>query len=59
MVFDPKSVGDHMPVVVHNANIAQVSSDKYLGVHMYNVLSWKVQLECVCCRVQPMPLFPM
>jgi hypothetical protein len=48
MVFDLKSVGDHKPVAVHNANIAQVSPYKYLGVHMDNVLSWRVQVESVC-----------
>lgn len=40
----PNIVSDHVPVVVYNANIAQVSSYKYLGVHMDNVLSWKVQV---------------
>jgi hypothetical protein len=53
MAFDLKSVGDHVLVVVRNANIAQVSSYKYLGVHtcMDNIFSWKVQVESVCSRV--------
>lgn len=57
MVFDPKSVDDHVPVVVHNVNIAQVSSYKYLGVHMGNVLSWEVQVESLL-QSPTTPLFP-
>ena len=30
MVFDPKSVGNHVPVVVHNANIAQLSTGSWV-----------------------------
>lgn len=57
MVFDPISVGDHAPVVVHNTKTAQVRSSKYLGVHMDNVLSWKVQVECLI-QSPTTPLFP-
>ena len=50
MAFDPKSAGDH--VLVHNPNIAQFSSYNYLGVNMDNVVSWKIEVESVCCRLQ-------
>lgn len=30
--FDPKGIGDHTPLFVHNQEIAQVQSYKYLGV---------------------------
>lgn len=42
MVFDPKSIGDHSPVVIHDQSIVQVSSYRYLGVHIDNKLTWSV-----------------
>ncbi|MGL4646572.1 MAG: hypothetical protein ACRCVL_05630, partial [Cetobacterium sp.] len=32
MVFDPRGLGDHRPLTIHNQNVVQVSSYKYLGV---------------------------
>ena len=52
MVFDPKSLGDHSPVVIHGQNIAQVDSYRHLGMHIDNKLTWSVQIENVCSRVQ-------
>ncbi|KAM3864809.1 LOW QUALITY PROTEIN: caspase-6-like [Diretmus argenteus] len=52
MVFDPKSIGDHSPVVIHGQNIAQVDSYRYLGIHIDNKLTWSVQVENICSRVQ-------
>lgn len=52
MVFDPKSLGDHSPVVIHGHAIAQVDSYRYLGIHMDNKLVWKVHVDAVCSRVQ-------
>ncbi len=39
MVFDPRGVGDHRPVVIHNQAIAQVQSYKYLGVFIDNTVA--------------------
>ena len=36
MMLDPRSVGDHTPVVIHKEKINQVSSYRYLGVHLDN-----------------------
>lgn len=33
-------------------SMLMVFDPKYLGVHMDNVLCWKVQVESVCCRIQ-------
>ncbi len=33
-MFDPKGIADHTPVFVHNREIAQVKSCKYLGVYI-------------------------
>ncbi len=52
MVLDPRSVGDHSPVVIHDIHIEQVCSYKYLGVHMDNTFSFKDHVETVCSRLQ-------
>lgn len=52
MVFDPKSIGDHSPVVIHDHNIAQVDSHRYLGINIGNKLTRSVQVESVCTRGQ-------
>ena len=52
MVWDPKAVGDLRPVVIHNEPITQVSSYKYLGVHLDNTLSWKAHVQGLCSRLQ-------
>ncbi len=52
MMFEPKSIGDHLPVVINGQNIAQVDSCRYLGIHIVNKLTWRVQGENVCIRVQ-------
>ncbi len=51
-MFDPKSIGDHFPVVINGQNIVQVDSCRYLGIHIDNKLTWSVQVENVCIRVQ-------
>ncbi len=48
----PKSIGDHLPVVINGQNIVQVDSCRYLGIHIDNKLTWSVQVENVCIRVQ-------
>ena len=52
MVFDPKSMGDHSSVVIHDQNIAQVDSYRYLGIHNHNKLTCSVQVENISTRVQ-------
>lgn len=44
MVFDPGHVGDNSPLLIHDVNIAQVDSYKYLVVHMNSNLSWNVHV---------------
>ncbi len=51
-LFDPKSIGDHSPVVINGQNIAQVDSCRYLDIHIDDKLTWSVQVENVCTRVQ-------
>ena len=45
MVLDPRQVTDHEPVVIKNQEITQVSSYKYLGVHIDNLLCWKTPVQ--------------
>ena len=40
------------PVTVHNAEIEQVSSYKYLGIYVDATLSWSVHVDFICCKVQ-------
>ena len=40
------------PVTVHNAEIEQVSSYKYLGIYVDATLSWSVHVDFICGKVQ-------
>ncbi len=51
MIFDPRSIGDHTPVFIHETSIKQVSSYKYLGIHMDDKLSWGIHVDAICSRV--------
>ena len=51
MVFDPKKLGSHNPVVIGDIKIEQVVSYKYLGIHMDNQLKWNVQVDCLCAKL--------
>ena len=42
-------VADHLPVVIHGEEIAQIGQYKYLGVN--NKLSWNVHVHSVCSKV--------
>ena len=44
-------MGDLRPVVIHNEPIAQVSSYKYLGVHIDSTLSLRVHVEGLWSRL--------
>ena len=52
MVLDPRQVTDHEPVVIKNQKITRVSSYKYLGVHIDNLLCWKTHIDNLCNRLQ-------
>ena len=39
-------------VVIKNQEITQVSSYKYLGVHIDNLLGWKTHIDNLCNRLQ-------
>lgn len=41
-MFDPIFIGDHSPVVIHDQNIAQVDSYRYLGIHIDDKLTWSL-----------------
>ena len=52
MIFDGKCiVVDHLPVVIHGKEIAQIGQYKYLGVRLDNKLSWNVHVHSVCSKV--------
>lgn len=40
MRFNPRMVGDHSPVVIHNTLKNQVCC-KYIGVHIDNMFTWQ------------------
>ena len=52
VIFDPKSICMHLPVVTSDQTIEQVGSYKYLGIHIDSKLSWSVLVEAVCSRAQ-------
>ena len=52
MVFDPRGVVDHRPVIIHNETIIQVPSHKYLGVSFDNLLTWNIHVDNLCSRLQ-------
>ena len=59
MIFDAKCiVADHLPVVVHGEEIAQIGQHKYPSVHLDNKLSWNVHVHSVCSKVHQLLYFP-
>ena len=51
IVFDPRSVGDHSPILIHGERVEQVTSYKYLGVYFDPQLSWGNQVDFLCSRI--------
>ena len=45
--MDPRSIGDHTLIKVHDNDIKQLSSNKYLGVHIVQDLSWHTEQTAV------------
>ena len=52
MVFDPRQVKTHEPVIIKTQNINQVTTYKYLGVHIDNILCWKSHIDKLCTKLQ-------
>ena len=51
IIIDPRSIGDHSAISVHNNNIKQVSSYKYLGVQIDQDLSWHTHVTLCCSKI--------
>ena len=51
VVFDPRSVGDHSPVLINGERVQKVTPNKYLGIHFDSQLQWAHQVEYVCSRI--------
>lgn len=51
IVFDPRSVGNHRPILIKGGRVEQVASYKYLGIFFDPQLSWVNQVDSVCSRV--------
>ena len=51
MIFDPKSVGDHSPVLINREGVEQVTSFKYLGIYFDAQLGWAHQVDQVCSKI--------
>ena len=45
MIFDPRSICEPTPVLIHNTPIQQVTSYKYLGVFIDCSLTWHIHVE--------------
>ena len=52
MVFNPRSIGDHRPVVIHDSTISQVSSYKYLAICIDDSLTWNTHVDSLCSKLQ-------
>lgn len=48
MVFNPKSVGDHSPVLINRERVEHATTYKYLDIHFESQLQWAHQVENVC-----------
>lgn len=51
IVVDPKSIGDHTAISIHNQTIQQVVSYKYLGVQIDRDMSWHSHVQNVCAKI--------
>ena len=51
MIFDPRKVSAHVPVIMGDNEIEQVGSYKYLGVQLDNQLKWNTQVDSLCSKL--------
>ena len=49
--MDPRSIGDHTIISIHNNDISQVSSYKYLGVQIDKDMSWSKHVAFCCAKI--------
>ena len=49
--MDPRSIGDHTTITIHDHEIKQVNSYKYLGVHIDCDMSWHSQVTSMCAKI--------
>lgn len=47
MIFDPREVRVHDPMILVDSEMEQVDIYKYLGVQMDNQLKWDEQVDCI------------
>ena len=50
-IMDPRSIGDHTIISIHNNDISQVSSYKYLGVQIDKDMSWNMHVTSCCAKI--------
>ena len=51
MIFDPIKDRVHDPVIIGGCSIEQVSSYKYLGVQLDNMLKWNDHVDHMCSKL--------
>ena len=51
IVVDPRSIGDHTTITIHDHEIKQVTSYKYLGVHIDHDMSWHSHVTSMCAKI--------
>lgn len=51
MIFDPKMVGSHDPVIIDGKQIDQVNSFKYLGMYIDNNFKWSDHVDHLCLKL--------
>ena len=51
--MDPRSIGDHTTITIHDHEIKQVTlySYKYLGVHIDHDMSWHSHVTSMCAKI--------
>ena len=51
MIFDPREVCTHDPVLMDDTPIEQVVKYKYLGIQMDNQLNWSTHVDYLCSKL--------
>ena len=51
IIIDPRSIGDHTGISVNSNSINQVSSYKYLGVHIDKDMRWHTHVTACCAKI--------